>query len=92
MFKEINSYTVDKFTNRILIFNLAFTLIEAILIDNPTFELNIDFVYEDNLRISIKPTKHGFNLADFTAYFDSLVKDRPVYSFTLNPNTIETVF
>jgi hypothetical protein len=83
---------VDKFINRILIFNLAFTLIEQMIVDNPSLDLNIDFAYSDLLRISVKPTKYGFNLAEFTGYLDSLVQNLAVSSFTLNPNTMETVF
>ena len=75
-----------------MILNLAFTLIDAMLIDEPTLNVNIDFAYSDILRISIKPSKQDFNLANFTEYIDSLIEGRAISSFTLNPNTIETVF
>ena len=61
-------YCVDKFIYRILILNLAFTLIDEMLAINPMLDLNIDFAYSAVLRISVKPTTRDFNLADFTEY------------------------
>jgi ABC-type multidrug transport system ATPase subunit len=71
LFKEINQkggYHVDKFISHILVLNLAFTLIDAMLDKQPSLDMNIVFAHADLLRISVKPDASYFNLADFTEY------------------------
>ena len=59
LFKEIDEkggYPAHKFINQILVFNLAFTLMDVMLAEDSTLLLSIDAVETDLLRISVRTT------------------------------------
>ena len=96
LFKEIDKkggYPVHKFINHILVFNLAFTLMDVMLAEDSTLLLNIDTVQTDMLRISVRTTTSAFNMASFTRFVDELTReDKAVKFFSLSANTLDKVF
>ena len=82
---------VPQFVNKVLISNLAFTLIEEIWTEDPDLEVSISSIQTDLLQLSVKPMG-DFDMALFASSVDEMTADLAVDYTSLHSNNIGRVF